>query len=124
MSQDLVALKKSPKTIEMSSELDLIKRLVQAQETLKYWQDRVNDYKGRLKELAGDSEVLLVNGEPVFTNLPTVRINQSEFKKAEPTLYEAYQREVTKSELDEELIRKARPDLMDRFAVRQFRQVQ
>lgn len=124
MAQDLKKLVNEHSTVDLTEHHKLALLLVQAQETEKYWRDKVARYKQELRGLAGDAEVLLVNGEPVFTNMPIDRLNTTALKAEEPDLYEIYQHEVTKTELDEGLLKTARPDIWARFAVRQFKQVQ
>jgi hypothetical protein len=123
VAQDLKKLVQGHSTVDLTEHRNLALLLVQAQEAEKYWKDKVARCKDELRSLASDAEVLLVNGEPVFTNMPIDRLNVTAFKAEEPDLYEVYQHEVTKTELDEDLLKRARPDIWERFAVRQFRQV-
>lgn len=125
MGTDLVKLVEKHTTVELATgeNISIMNDLLEAKRMAKYWNDKLTTLKAKIRTLGGDSEVLLVHGAPVFTLIPTERINETEFKKEEPDLYQIYQHKVTKDELDVDLLKRARPDLWARFAVRPLKEL-
>lgn len=125
MGTDLVKLVQDHSTVELANgpNIHVMNELLEAKKQAYYWTNKLDTLKAELGRLMGDDEVALVHGQPIFTKIPIDRINETLFKKEEPELYEIYQHEVSKKELDTDLLKRARPDLYARFAVRPLKEV-
>ncbi len=125
MGTDLATLVEKHSGIELANaqNVGLMNKLKEAKKHAAYWKKEVESLQSQLHRLMDGNELALVHGEPVFTAIPIDRLNESQFKKEEPELYQIYLHEVTKEELDTDLLKRARPDIWARFAVRPLKEV-
>ncbi len=125
MGTDLVKLVEEHSGIELANgqNVSLMNKFKEAKKHAAYWKKEVETLQTQVQRLMGDSEIALIHGEPVFTAIPIDRLNESQFKKEEPELHKIYLHEVTKEELDTDLLKRARPDIWARFAVRPLKEV-
>lgn len=102
---------------------DLAASLRYAREQEDFWTGEVSKLKAQAIAEGGEEEELTVDGQTVFTNSFVSKFRTVEFRKEYPDVASYFtkteRREV--SYLDEEGLKKARPDLYKKFQSRSFR---
>jgi hypothetical protein len=87
------------------------------------WTEKLEACQAKLKEAIGDREEATLAGKVVFTWKRIDRVNETELKKKNPNLYQAYTHLVEVPKFDKDLFRMGQADLYHQFQVRQFKRV-
>lgn len=108
-------------TFSLDAHVALLNDIAEAQETAKFWTDRLEFLKKSLSDILGDAEEGTIAGQEAVVYEPINRFNVSAFTKAYPQLARAYSREFTETRVDTDWIKRVRPDLYSQFQSRPMR---
>jgi len=114
---------KSVTTFDLREKPKLASQLEHSKAALKWWAEEVARLQREIVDLAGDADLILLEGEPVFTHERINSIRGEALKKDHPDIYQAYLKTVEKEEFDLKLFKLARPDLFKQYATRPLKSV-
>lgn len=107
--------------LSLDGHLSLLNEIAEAQETAKFWKERLEFLKASLAKLMGDAEEGTIAGQEAVVYEPINGFNVTAFEKKFPHLARAYTREFTVTKVDVDLLKHARPDLYAQFRTRPMR---
>ena len=108
---------------EPTTELDpdKVTLWLNAQDAADRWQEHADALKRELMENMGGAHAGLVNGKKVITYRPSDKWATSRIIGEYPEIANHYMVERSIVQLDVEAMRRAHPEIVDRYQVRQFR---
>jgi len=113
----------SPVPATLDEIADLVFMEAMLREYVEDWKEKLEACQAKLKAAIGDRETATLNGKLVFTWKYIDRVNETELKKHNPSLYEAYTHLVELPVFDKNLFRMGQSDLFRKYQVRQFKRV-
>lgn len=80
---------------------------------------RLDEYKGLLKEVAGEAKEFTIKGHTVATLVPG-QLNKSQLAQEQPDLVDEYTELVTKKQFNQERFAKELPEVFERYRVQRL----
>lgn len=100
---------------------DAVAGVRECQNMIAYWKQRETDLKTEIAMAMGENTSGTVAGREVVVYENKQQFNGTAFKKEYPDLARLYVHEVTKEEIDVDLLRHAQPAIYARFQTRAMR---
>lgn len=107
--------------VRLDADLNLKVLIIQHKEmtaTAKRMQESADRLAAQIQEIVGTSTLVLADDRPVLSFRPTSRWAGAKFMREQPDLARHYLKQVTKEELDLELIKRTNPALYSKYQVR------
>ena len=102
----------------LDEHVGLLYQIKEYQDSIDFWQDKLDDAKAQLAVVMGTAQVGTVAGQEAVVYKFINSFRGGEFKKQYPDLYRAYSREKRVTEFSVDWLRSKRPDLFREFQTR------
>jgi hypothetical protein len=101
--------------VPMDQYVDLVKRWREATKARMGWTKIEEEIKAEIDKILGDRNEATINGETAVERRWEERFATARFKKEDPDTARFFEHEVTKREIDVDMIRRTRPDLYKQY---------